>query len=208
LDPAEHLGRDQRFVGAGVLDPVPLHDADVDRVGEDLGEALPGDGCGGLSPLAPVGEALVGQFARQTLQGPFPGGVALEGAGKAPGRDPHVDHTAHGSTLLRFQSIHRVSIGPRLQVPAVSGAITRHGRPARRLGQDGHIPPAGQLGQAKPDTLGVEGRPDGTVRPAGVGLGGGGERQPVAGQCRPDAALAAWAGHHHEQPEGHAPGPL
>jgi len=81
LEPVEDIGIDQRFVAAGILGAVPLHHADVDRVGEDLGQSLPGNGCGGLPPLAPVDEALVGQLAGQTLQSPVACRVAIEGAG-------------------------------------------------------------------------------------------------------------------------------
>ncbi|MDA8296843.1 MAG: hypothetical protein M0004_09700 [Actinomycetota bacterium] len=79
LDPAEDLGRDERLVGARVLHPVPLHDADVDRIGEDLGQALPGDGLGRPVAPGPVGEASVGQLSRQTLERPLARGVVAEG---------------------------------------------------------------------------------------------------------------------------------
>ena len=79
LNPAEDLGGDERLVGAGVLHLVPLHSAHVDRVGENLGQALPGDRRRGLGSAAPVGEAPVGQLGGEALEGPLPAGVMLEG---------------------------------------------------------------------------------------------------------------------------------
>ena len=78
LDPAESLGVDERLVGAGVADAVPLDDADVGRVGEELRQSLPGDRPGvPVTPGAP-GEPFVGELLRQPLEGPLARRVVLE----------------------------------------------------------------------------------------------------------------------------------
>jgi len=85
LDPAEGLWSDERLVGAGVLDAVPLDDADIGRVGEDLGQPLPGDGLWLPVAPCPVGESPVGQLLRQALERPFAGRVVLEREGDEGG---------------------------------------------------------------------------------------------------------------------------
>ncbi len=80
LDPAEDLEVDERFVGAEMLGAVPLHDPDVDRVGEDLGQPLPGDRFGLAVTASSVAKAAVGQLLRPALEGPLAGGAGLEAA--------------------------------------------------------------------------------------------------------------------------------
>jgi hypothetical protein len=70
LDPAKHLRGGERLVRTRVADTVPLHDSDVGRVGEDLGEPLPGERRRRLASLAAVGETAVRQLSGQALQVP------------------------------------------------------------------------------------------------------------------------------------------
>ena len=65
-------------MGAGVLCAVPFDDAGVGGVGEDFAEALPANRRWGFAAGAAVGEAPVGEFGGQCLQGPVAGGVMLE----------------------------------------------------------------------------------------------------------------------------------
>ncbi len=72
LDPAEHLGGDQRLVGSRVLDPVPLHHADVDRVGEDLDRR-----CGSQSEVAERMRPRLGAGGDDLVLGPVKAAGAL-----------------------------------------------------------------------------------------------------------------------------------
>jgi hypothetical protein len=78
-----------------VADTVPLHDSDVGRVGEDLGEPLPGERRRRLASLAAVGETAVRQLSGQALQVPSSKKVWLVAI-----RAKMVPEFAHNDVLL------------------------------------------------------------------------------------------------------------
>ena len=114
LDPTEGLWSDERLVGALVLDTVPLHDADVDRVGEDLGQPLPGDRLGLAVTASPAHKPAVGQLLRQALERPFAGGVGLEGSGDERGAlwiGDDARHLVAGDHLAQVHIAERGAVG-------------------------------------------------------------------------------------------------
>jgi len=114
LDPAEDFAGGERLVQAGVLDATPAGDADIDRVGEDLGEALPGDRLDRAVPPPPAGEATMAQLARQTLEAPLAAGVVFEGHGDewgASGVGDDAGHLAAGDEVLDVQIADRRAVG-------------------------------------------------------------------------------------------------
>ncbi|MDA8358357.1 MAG: hypothetical protein M0Z95_19175 [Actinomycetota bacterium] len=142
LDPAEGLKVDERLVGAGVPNAVPLDDADVDGVGEDLGQALPGDGLG--RPVAPgtVGEASVRQLSRQALESPLARRVVAEGERDERGAfcvGDDAGHLASGDHLAQVDVAERSAVGepahPRLLAEALSDLARQVGRV--ELGHEG-----------------------------------------------------------------------
>ena len=146
LDPAEDLGNDERFVGAGVLDGVPLHHADVDRVGEDLGEALPGEGAAGLPRWPRLVRPWWAQFPCQTLQRPVAGGVVVEGAGDERcslriGDDAGDLATAHD--LAQVEIAERGAVGEAAQLHLLVEALLD------LVGQVGRV----ELGHQRVDAL-------------------------------------------------------
>ena len=115
--PAEGLGGGERLVEAGVLDPTPADDAGVDGIGEDLGQALPGDRLDGAVAPSPVGEALVAELAGQALEGPVSAGVVLEG-----------DRDERGALGIRDDASHLAAgDDSHAQSPIESGSTTDGG---------------------------------------------------------------------------------
>ncbi|MGD0380319.1 MAG: hypothetical protein ABSC30_10075 [Acidimicrobiales bacterium] len=80
LDLVERVPLDEGLVTAGVLDAVPLDDADVGAVGEQAGEARDGECLGAVVAVAaPVAKAPVRDLLGQALDRPLARGVQLEG---------------------------------------------------------------------------------------------------------------------------------
>jgi len=101
-----------------MLDTVPLDDAHVGGVGEDLGQALPGDRRGLAALDAPVGQAPVGELTGKALESPFSGGVEVERSGDergALGVGDDAGHLASGDDLAEVEIAERCSTGkPRI----------------------------------------------------------------------------------------------
>jgi hypothetical protein len=75
----EQLGVDQRLVLALDQDPVPVDQAHVGLVGQQLGHAAQAERLGWGVAAAAVTQPAGGQLSREPLHGPVPAGVQLEG---------------------------------------------------------------------------------------------------------------------------------
>jgi len=90
LDPNERRPVDERFVAPFVLDAVPLDDADIRPVGEEVCHARDGHRLGRVAAVAsPVAKAPVGHLLSQALDRPLARGVLWRFfLARSPGRGP------------------------------------------------------------------------------------------------------------------------
>lgn len=143
LDPIERRPVDERFVAPLVGDAVPLDDADIRPVGEEVRHARDGHRLGRVVAVAsPVAKAPVRHLLDQALDRPHAGGVQLEGdldQWGTFGIADDVGHLAAADRLPDVQVAERGLVGVAAELRLLAHALSYFGRKVGRveLGHEG-----------------------------------------------------------------------